>query len=1235
MTLFFWKNHLLKVVFLLLFIGSFKVKGQDNHLPQETPYYTFFFIGDAGKPLLNKQDPTLSLLEKELEKSPSNSSIIFLGDNIYQRGLPDMGHKARPYAQKMIEEQLKILEDFNGSVFFIPGNHDWDRSGREGWQRIRNQEQFVEDYLQKGNTFLPDNGCPGPVEVNLADSITLVVLDTQWFLHGWEKPGQESDCSGTESSAVIAQLEDILRRNHHKKVVVVSHHPMYSAGEHGGHTTFNDHLFPLTNLNPKLFIPLPVIGSIYPLYRKWFGDIQDLPHPKNRALVKTLTAVFRQHPDLIHAAGHEHALQHFFKDSLNYIVSGSGSKLNLVKKKHDAEFAGAYPGFAKIQYYSSGEVWMEFFTPEPTSSKDGVLYRRRISTKPFRPKPIPQNYTSLNYTDSTVFAAASKRYEVGSFKKWLTGSNYRSEWSVPIALPVFDLYSIEGGLTISKLGGGMQTLSLHLLSKDGRQFKLRSIEKFTENAIPKELKGTFANDLVQDQISASHPYGALVVPELAKSAGIFHTNPKAYYIPDDPRFEGYRSIFANTSALLEMKPDEDLSNYPNLGNSKNIVGTQKVIDLLADDNDHEVDQLSVLRARLFDLIIGDWDRHDGQWRWASYKKKGKGTLFKPIPIDRDQAFFVNEGLIPKIASRKWIMPKFQGFDEEIRDVVGFMHNARFFDRYFLNEPTYTDWSGQVDTLQMLLTDEAIEKAIQQWPKNIYDLSGLEIIKKLKARRDHLLKHAGEYYRFLAKEVDITGSNKHELFQVERLDDENTSVKVYKIDKIQEQGPLLYKRTFKTKETKEIRLFGLGGNDRFELTGIVDTGPLVRIIGGDGEDALEDKSNVKGLSRNVFYYDDLRNNKVEAGPDTKDLSSSDPGVNHYSRTSFHYDYLGPLLSLAYNKDDGVFLGAGVLLKKHGFRKEPFAVRHRLSANYSIATSSYNFRYSGDYIDAIRKWDLNLNMDIKAPNYVNNFFGLGNETLYDQERDIDYYRMRYKMMEFNVLFKNKLGNFQHFYIGPTFQRIELNNTPGRYISDVPFEELGDLNLFDWKNYMGLQTGYVHDKRNNAYLPTEGYYVNIAANHLFGINSNASDFTGLTGEMSYFWSFRIPSIITLATRFGGGINIGSYEFFQANTLGGLDNLRGYRRTRFSGKNSLYNNLEIRLKLISFKTYFFPGYAGILGFNDVGRVWIKEEDSEKLHWGYGGGIWISPFNKFVLSFMYGFSEEDTLPLVKLGFFF
>jgi outer membrane protein assembly factor BamA len=223
----------------------------------------------------------------------------------------------------------------------------------------------------------------------------------------------------------------------------------------------------------------------------------------------------------------------------------------------------------------------------------------------------------------------------------------------------------------------------------------------------------------------------------------------------------------------------------------------------------------------------------------------------------------------------------------------------------------------------------------------------------------------------------------------------------------------------------------------------------------------------------------------------------------------------------------------------------------------------------------------------------------------------------------------------YLGPAFESFQVQNTPDRFIAQTGENGLEGEALFRRKQYGGLKGGFVFDTRDNVMLPASGSYWRAEGSVFKGLNGPAGNYARLESDLSLYWSFRLPARVTLATRFGGSINAGDYEFFQAGTLGGLTNLRGYRRSRFTGKSTLYNNTELRLRLFSIRTYLFPAYFGVLGFHDVGRVWAEGEDSDTWHNSAGGGIWLAPFRQAVIAFMYGVSKEDRVPLLRVGFQF
>jgi len=1202
--------------------------------------HAIYLVGDAGEPF-DDGNPVIKQIRAHLARDAHPNSIIYLGDNIYPNGMPAVGHHDRPRAEQIMKGQLEVLDDFPGQVYVVPGNHDWDKGKKDGYEQIRNQGKFVEAYLasilkDSVNAFLPDNGCPGPVEIQLNEEITLIILDTQWLLHPWDKPRLDHGCEVGEYEDVFDLLEEMVRRNDRRKVLVAAHHPMYSYGMHGGVSNVKQHLFPLTDINENLYIPLPIIGSIYPLYRKLLGDIQDIAHPKYKAIRNALENIFKQHPNLIYLAGHEHSLQYISKDSTHYVVSGSGSKSTFVKKKKYSKFAHEGLGFTKLIFESNGNATVQFWSPD---SPDDPIYQQIMFNMPYHPLPTAEEF-QVDFTDSVVVVNASDQYETA--KTGLLGENYRKAWKTPIKVPVFDIGKEKGGMTIVQRGGGQQTRSLRLEAKDGKEYALRSVEKYAEKAIPEALRSTVGADLVQDQISASHPYAAFVIPPLAEAAQIYHTKPKLVYLPEDPRFGTHRVDFANTLALFEERPDDNWEDAPNFGNSKKIVGTPDLLEKLYEDNDNRVDQHWVLKSRLFDMFIADWDRHDDQWRWASFKEGGD-RIYRPIPRDRDQAFFISEGAIMNKVQKKWAMPKFQGFDQKFSYVPGFNFNARYFDRDFLNEPTMQDWISTADSLQKRLTDEVIEAAIREWPEPIFEIDGEEIIAKLKSQRTHLKEYAIEQYLFLAEAVNIRGSDKKEYFLVERLDDHQTRVRMFKRTNEDDTDELMYNRTFNRSETKEVRLYGLDGEDQFEVKGKTDKGILVRIIGGPGADTIMDNSLVSGLTKHTRVYDTREGNTVDLGEEAKDLTSHRQDVNNYNRNDFQYNRLLPLIIASINRDDGIFIGGGVIYENHGFRKIPFKSRHIATAQAALATGAFHVKYNGVFTDVMGLWDLKLEVDVSAPNSVTNFFGYGNESSFNQQADedfdvdkaIDYYRLRFKYFNQSAVLVKNLGTYASLGIGHHFQAAKVQDDydgEDRFILD-PGNIEDSVSFFSWKVYEGAVFQFQYDTRDHPRLTTRGINWLTEFSAYAGLNEYSKDLAILNSEISFFFSLRLPSRLTVATRFGGGYNFGDGEFYQSQVLGGLSNLRGYRKDRFYGDSRFYNNTELRLKLGNIRNRIVPISTGIYGFNDLGRVWYQGEDSNQWHHGFGGGIWISPLNVTVISLELGKSEEELLFNFRLGF--
>lgn len=376
-------RQLLYVLFALLFIAQITFSGcshttayirpgvpvQAEPMPsEEEVIYRLILIGDAGEPVKEPAESVLKSLRERTVRLKERTSVIFLGDNIYPAGLPAPDDRRRPEMQRKLQAQIDAVKNTGAKVIFVPGNHDWKHFGKGGQAALKHQQNYVEKELGEG-TFLPTDGCPGPVKLDF-DSVRLIVIDTQWWLHKYERPIAECFVENgieTEQQAkdrLIQDLTDLIESAGDRKIVVVAHHPLDTHGPHGGFFDWQDHIFPLTHLRDWLYIPLPVVGSLYPLIR-WYvvKSDQDLSGSLNKEMVQRLQeAINHATQNVVYVAGHDHALQVLEgKDKAGLIlVSGSGSKEKASKVGHGSNtlFAHVQTGFIELDFLNNDKVYL-------------------------------------------------------------------------------------------------------------------------------------------------------------------------------------------------------------------------------------------------------------------------------------------------------------------------------------------------------------------------------------------------------------------------------------------------------------------------------------------------------------------------------------------------------------------------------------------------------------------------------------------------------------------------------------------------------------------------------------------------------------------------------------------------------------------------------------------------------------------------------------------------------------
>jgi hypothetical protein len=823
-------------------------------------------------------------------------------------------------------------------------------------------------------------------------------------------------------------------------------------------------------------------------------------------------------------------------------------------------------------------------------------------------------------TSSLKVIIAGPEYKKPAFYQKLWGYNRRMEWTTPIRVPVLWIDNIHGGLKPYKTGGGNETKSLRLKTADGKQYSLRSINKSRADVVLPAFKHTFIEDIINDGISMSYPYGSLAVPAMEESAGIYHTNPTIVYLPQQAALDTFNKKFSDNLYLFEQRLDGDWSDSDNLGNFKNFTSTYEVIYKLKEDNNNKADQHAFVKARLFDMLISDWDRHEDQWQWGSTDTTK--LFFKPVPRDRDQAFFTHKGILIDLMLPAAGLSYMQNFDYDAKEIKALNFEERNIDRFFTNEISLNDWVTEATNLQQSLTDSVIERSIQQLPPEIFSLSGAELIAKLKSRRNHLVTYATDYYLFLAKEADITGSRKREYFEVNSENTSKTSLRIFSIDdEGKKNDTAFYSRIFSSTETKEIRLYGLAGEDKYLITG--NKSPIkIRIIGGTEKDSVIQYA---GTNR-IHIYDDANNDFTTTN--AKLHLSADSTIHTFDYENHNYNKKGLRTSFFYNNEERLYVGLGYGFTKYKWRRYPYATKQFIGLNYSLSQKAISAAYTAEFPNIIHGWNFLLSGIYDAVRWTN-FFGHGNETVLTTNNK-NYYRMRTVEWMANASIKKKFKN-NTILISTFFQSAKILSDTDRYVAKLFLP--GNEDAFERNNYAGAQFTYTFLKINDSIVPTSGFTFLGSAAYFSNI-AQKEFFQKYFGKMQAY--LPIGDKFSLAIRAGAATILNSdvmssAEFYEHAIIGGAENLRGFKRERFWGKTSFYNNNELRF-ISNIKTHLLNAKAGLLIFFDDGRVWMPHENSNTLHYGYGTGILLAPFNKVSGTFTYGISKESRLFQIRLN---
>lgn len=816
--------------------------------------------------------------------------------------------------------------------------------------------------------------------------------------------------------------------------------------------------------------------------------------------------------------------------------------------------------------------------------------------------------------DDSVVRIAGPQYAASGLQRMLLGNSYRELWTMPLRVPVLDLDTFGGGLQPMEEGGGKQTRSLRLVTPSGSEYVFRSVDK-DNTVLPPVYKGTVVQSIARDQVSAHFPIAGLVTAPLLAAAGVLHPTPELVVMPDSPALGEYRETFAGVLGLIEEYPMVPAHGRGFAG-AVEIIGSDSLLALLNRDPSQHPDAKALLAARLMDMMFNDWDRHQGQWKWARMQPAPSAWL--PIARDRDKAFISYSGLMPGMA--RMSHPELMSFDSAYPAVQGLTWNSVDFDRRLLAGLGRATWDSVAASLVQRLPDSTIESAVQALPPE-YAAVDSTLALTLRQRRDGIPVAAERFYLFLARVVDVHATDAGERLLVTRIDERFVDVQLSSA-----RGEISYYRRFDSTETREVRIYLHGGDDTALVTGAASSGIPVWVVGGNGTNHLVDSLLVTG-SPGARFYDAGHASGISYGPaDTLfDRRPWVPGTSPPAPPGpDRGQSLRPDVSFSYGDLDFLF-GVGVTMSRFGFRKRPYASRLGVSAEFATLDDGFRVGLTSD----IRRESSPLHFTTLARVsrlQVVNYYGEGNaspggnEALFAADQ-------RQWLLAPAVAYD--VGPFYRMSLGPVIQYSTTDSVPGTFISETQPYGVGDF------GQVGLQVRAQYDTRRPTRSFRNGVLLEVSGRMFPAIWSATSPFGDVAATLTALISVPVVTKPTLMLRGGGRKVFGAYPWHESAFIGGAGTVRTLVLQRYAGDASLYGTAELRIPVARF-ALVLPVNVGLFGFADAGRVYVDGSSPDGWHTAIGGGFWVGLVDpSTAVSIAYTSTGGQTAVLVRAGFAF
>jgi len=822
----------------------------------------------------------------------------------------------------------------------------------------------------------------------------------------------------------------------------------------------------------------------------------------------------------------------------------------------------------------------------------------------------------------TRTVTADESLRAGAVHRWLLGSDYRDLWTTPIEVEVLDLKKEAGGLRPLFRVGGAVTYGLAFSGADGKSYTFRSLVKDYRQNLHEDMREYLVGDIFQDQLAASYPAASLIVAPLAKAAGVLHSTPRLVVLPDDPALGEFREVYAGRVGTFEEFPTPASDTYTGFHEATEILSTHQLVTQWLASPDVRIDARALLRARLLDFFVGDWDRHANQWRWA----KIPGQIgWQPIPEDRDVAFSDYQGLLLTLA--RPFQPQFFRFREKYPTRTGLTIQGWQVFRWLLAELEKSAWIDIATDLQERITDAVIDQAVNRMPRPYYELRGAEMAQILKTRRDQLPEIAERVYRFMAVEVDVQGTNQSERFELRNLGNGGVAVRVALQTRDGAEGTPYFQRHFRPAETRSLRIYLRQGKNTLVCRGHVGGKIKIDVIGSRAQDVMEGCEAAR-LRFTETEEVERRKIPVRVKPNPI-LRMTLPLENIPPQSERPRDWryrIVPIYTVSVGSDRGVLLGGGLTIDRYEFGKAPFGQQHSMRGAYSFGLATFELAYQGLFQHWNPKLLSSLEASISGLEQAR-FFGFGNETSDDGSDDF----FETDQLQYNVApsWRYALAPQLDVFAGARVTYSSTDDDDDTLLNQLRPYGVGDFGL------LAFQGGFDFDTRDRTELYGPGLHFRVQGSLFPDVWDVEETFGAVEGEVASYLS--LSRRLLLAVRVGGKNVFGTFPFQEAAYIGGNDTVRGYDTNRFAGDASVFANAELRFTLGKASAYLFRAEYGLFIFGDVGRVFSDDDDdSDTWHPSGGGGLSAATLDRSLLwSLTVARSEEKTAFFFKANFSF